>query len=110
MFTIEFALYDWLLAVLQSQKKNFKISQFSRFLLRYKILVKIWKRLKLFNSLPIHQERMCKWCLQSNLIILTDFHSLTVKEDELKKLSIFKISAEVCICDLGQNLKMTETS
>ena len=38
----------------QGMKANIKISQFSRFLLRseYPIQVKIWKWLKLFNSLP----------------------------------------------------------
>ena len=40
--------------VLQWMKANFKISQFSRFLLRskYEIQVKIWKWLKLLNSVP----------------------------------------------------------
>ena len=40
--------------VLQWMKKNSKISQFSSFLLRsgYAILVKIWKWLKLLNSVP----------------------------------------------------------
>ena len=39
---------------LQWMKTNFKISQFSSFLLRsgYAILVKIWKWLKLLNSVP----------------------------------------------------------
>ena len=43
----------WLtFTVLQWMKTNFKISQFSRFLLRsvYPIQVKIWKRLKLLNT------------------------------------------------------------
>ena len=40
--------------VSQGMKANIKISQFSRFLLRsvYAIQVKIWKRLKLLNSVP----------------------------------------------------------
>ena len=45
----------WLTStVLQWMKKNCKISQFSRFLLRseYTIKVKIWKWLKLLNSVP----------------------------------------------------------
>ena len=33
-------------------KANIKISQFSRFLLRYPIQVKVWKWLNLFNSVP----------------------------------------------------------
>ena len=45
----------WLIfTVLQWMKTNLKISQFSRFLLRseYTIFLKIWKWLKLLNSLP----------------------------------------------------------
>ena len=45
----------WLtFTVLQWMKKNSKISQFSGFLLscEYAILVKIWKWLKLLNSIP----------------------------------------------------------
>ena len=42
------------LTVSQGMKGNIKISQFSRFLLRseYAIQVKIWKWLKLLNSIP----------------------------------------------------------
>ena len=46
---------SWLtFTVSQGMKANIKISQFSRFLLRseYAIHVKIWKRLKLLNSVP----------------------------------------------------------
>ena len=44
---------SWLtFTVSQGMKADIKISQFSRFLLRYPIQVKIWKRLKLLNSLP----------------------------------------------------------
>ena len=46
---------SWLTStVLQWMKTNFKISQFSSFLLRseYVIQVKIWKWLKLLNSVP----------------------------------------------------------
>ena len=41
-------------------KANIKISQFSRFLLRseYPIQVKIWKRLKLLNSVPFIKKRL----------------------------------------------------
>ena len=46
--------------VLQWMKTNFKISQFSRLLLRseYAIQVKIWKWLKLLNSVPIIKETL----------------------------------------------------
>ena len=78
---------SWLtFTVSQGMKANIKISQFSRFLLRskYMIQVKIWKWLKLLNSVP-HQETTCKSTLHSNLIILTDFHSFTVNEEKLQK-------------------------
>ena len=44
----------------QGMKKNSKISQFSSFLLRsgYAILVKIWKWLKLLNSVPFIKKRL----------------------------------------------------
>ena len=51
----------WLtLTVLQWMKKNFKNSQFSSFLLRsgYAILVKIWKSLKLLNSVLFIKKRL----------------------------------------------------
>ena len=51
----------WLtFTVLQWMKKNSKNSQFSSFLLRsrYAILVKIWKWLKLLNSVPFIRKRV----------------------------------------------------
>ena len=51
----------WLtFTVLQWMKKNSKNSQFSNFLLRsgYAILVKIWKWLKLLNSVPFIRKRV----------------------------------------------------
>ena len=53
--------------VSQGMKANIKISQFSRFLLRsgYAIQVKIWKWLKLLNSLPFIKKplvnQVCNW-------------------------------------------------
>ena len=58
----------------------------------------------------IHQEKTCKSSLHWNLIILTDFYSFTVNEEELQNYSILKISAKVWVCDLGGNLIMTKTS
>ena len=52
---------SWLtLTVSQGMKANIKISQFSRFLLRseYAIQVKIWKWLKLLNSVPFIKKRL----------------------------------------------------
>ena len=68
-------LYIWIwsfwlnLTILQWMKTNFKISQFSRFLLRseYAIQVKIWKWLKLLNSFefikktPVNQVYIWIW-------------------------------------------------
>ena len=54
-------------AVSQGMKENIKISQFSRFLLRseYPIQVKIWKWLKLLNSVPFIKKplvnQVCIW-------------------------------------------------
>ena len=53
--------------VSQGMKANIKISQFSRFLLRseYPIQVKIWKWLKLLNSVPFIKKplvnQVCIW-------------------------------------------------
>ena len=49
--------------VLQWMKKNSKNSQFSSFLLRsrYAILVKIWKWLKLLNSVPFIKKRLLNY-------------------------------------------------
>ena len=52
---------SWLIfSVSQGMKANIKISQFSRFLLRseYAIQVKIWKWLKLLNSVPFIKKRL----------------------------------------------------
>ena len=59
---------SWLtFTVSQGMKANIKISQFSRFLLRseYPIQVKIWKWLKLLNSVPFIKKQLvnqvCIW-------------------------------------------------
>ena len=52
---------SWLtFTVSQGMKANIKISQFSRFLLRsgYASLVRIWKWLKLLNSVPFIKKRL----------------------------------------------------
>ena len=63
--TLVYHLYIWTwsswltFTVLEWMKTNFKISQFSRFLLRseYAIQVKIWKWLNLFNSFRFIKKR-----------------------------------------------------
>ena len=79
---------SWLtFTVSQGMKANIKISQFSRFLLRskYAIQVKIWKWLKLLNSVPFIKKpfvnQVCIWIWS----FLTDFHSFTVNEEKLQK-------------------------
>ena len=54
-FLLAFTVFQWM-------KKNSKISQFSSFLLRsgYAILVKIWKCLKLLNSVPFLKTPLVK--------------------------------------------------
>ena len=61
-----------------------------------------------FCSIP--QEDTFKSSLHSNLIILTDSQSVTVNEEELQNQSIFKLSANVRLCDLAQHFIMTKTS
>ena len=55
--------------VSQGMKANIKISQFSRFLLRseYAIQVKIWKWLKLLNSVPFIKKRLLNHVYIRNL-------------------------------------------
>ena len=70
---------SWLtFKVLQWMKINFKISQFSRFLLRYEyaIQVQIWKWLKLLNSVPfikkplVNQVYMWIWSFWLTFTVL----------------------------------------
>ena len=64
---IRFWSFSLTFTVSQGMKANIKISQFSRFLLRseYAILVKIWKWLKLRNSVPFIKKplvnQVCIW-------------------------------------------------
>ena len=70
--------------VSQGMKANIKISQFSRFLLRseYTIDVKIWKWLKLLNSVPFIKKplvnQVCIW-------IWSFWLTFTVIEEKLQK-------------------------
>ena len=103
----------WLtFTVLLWMKKNSKNSQFSSFLLRsgYAILVKIWKWLKLLNSVPFLKNR-----LVNHVYIRIWPSSLTFAVSQGMKANIkicqfsrFLLSSEYAIH--GQNLKMTKTS
>ena len=63
--------------VLQWMKKNFKISQFSRFLLRweYAIQVKTWKWLKLRKCVPFIKKTLVN---QVNIRIWSFWYTFTV--------------------------------
>ena len=77
----------WLnFTVLQRMKKNSKMTQYSRFLLRweYAFHVKIWKWPNLLNCVPFIKKTLVNQVYIRNLIILTDFHSSIVNEDKLQ--------------------------
>ena len=97
--------------VSQGMKANIKISQFSRFLLRseYAIQVKIWKWLKLLNSVPFIKKPLVNqvYIPICHLDWLSQFYSEWRKT---AKIVNFKFSAKCRVCDFGQNLKMTKTS
>ena len=74
---------SWLsFTVSQGMKANIKISQFSRFLLRseYPIQVKIWKWLKLLNSVPFIKKQLLNHVFVRIWSCMTDFHSFTLNE------------------------------
>ena len=73
--------------------------------------MRFWSNLKMTKTSSIssiHQEKKKISYLHSNLIILTDFHSITVIEDKLQNLSISRFLLRYD--NFGQNLKMTKTS
>ena len=77
--------------VLQWMKTNFKISQFSRFLLRskYAIQVKIWKWLKLLNSLLFIKKTLVK---QVHIRIWSFWLNFTVLQEMKKNSKISQFS------------------
>ena len=85
MFTIEFNHFEWLSQFYSEWRQtsklvNLKISA----RIRVCDFVQNLKMTKTSEFCSIHQENICKSCLHSNLIILTDFHSFTVNEDKLQ--------------------------
>ena len=99
---------SWLtFTVSQRMKANIKIGQFSRFLLRseYPIQVKIWKWLKLLNSVPFIKKPLEN---QVYIRIWSFWLTFTVLQ-WMKKISknskIFKFSAKVRVCDLGKKFE-----
>ena len=110
MFTFEFDHYDWLsefyIECRQTSKLvNLKISAD----IGYPILVKIWKWLKFFNSVPFLKKTLenhvYNWIW--SFYWLSQFYS---KWSQTSRLVNLKISAKVLLSDFGQNLKMTKTS
>ena len=82
----------WLtFTVLQWMKKNSKNSQFSSFLLRsgYAILVKIWKWLKLLNSLPFIKKRLLNHVY---IRILSSWLTFTVSQGMKANIKISQFS------------------
>ena len=85
IFTFDFDHFDWLSQLYRERTKNSK-------LVNLKISAKIHlsdfgQNLKMTKTplfFSIRQENICKSCLLSNLIILTDFHSFAVNEDKLR--------------------------
>ena len=87
MFIFEFDHLDWLSQFHSEWRQTSKLVNFQDFCLRseYAIQVKIWKWLKLLNSVPFIKKPLVNQVYISNLIILTDFHSFTVNEEKLQK-------------------------
>ena len=111
-------LYIWIwsfwltFTVLQWMKTNFKISQFSRFLLRseYVIQVKIWKWRKLLISVPFIKKTHLNHVYIRIWSSLMTFSVAQWMKTNFKISQIFKFSAKVWVSDLGLNLIMTKTS
>ena len=102
---------SWLtFTVLKWLKTNFKICQFSRVLLRYEnaILVKIWKWLKLFNSVPFIKKTLVNQ-VYIRIWSFEWFSQLYSEWRQASKLVNLEISAKVRECNSSRNLKMTKT-
>ena len=104
---------SWLtLTVSQEMKANNKISQFSRFLLRseYPIQIKIWKWLKLLNSVPFIKKQLVNQVWIWIWSFWLTFTVLQWMKKNSKNSQFLKFSPKVRVCDWCQNLKMTKTS
>ena len=93
-------------------KTNFNISQFSRFLLmsEYAILVKIWKWLKLLNSVPFIKKTLANHVYIRIWSSWLTFKILQRMKRNFEICQFSQFSAKARLCDSGQNLKMTKTS
>ena len=103
----------WLtFTVLQWMKKNSKNCQFSSFLLRsgYEILVKIWKWLKLLNSVPFIKKRLLNHVY---IRIWSSWLTFTVSQGMKANIKISQFSRFLLRSEYEiqvKNLKMTKTS
>ena len=103
----------WLtFTVLQWMKRNFKNIQFSSFLLRsgYAILVKIWKWLKLLNSVPFIKKRLLNHVY---IRIWSSWLTFTVSQGMKANIKISQFSRLLLKSEYEihlKNLKMTKTS
>ena len=104
-FWLTFTVLEWM-------KKNSKNSQFSSFLLRsgYENLVKIWKWLKLLNSVPFIK----KWLLNHVYIrILSSSLTFTVSQGIKANIKISQFSSFLLRSEYAFHVKiskMTKTS
>ena len=100
------------LTVLQWMKTNFKISQFSRFLLRSEcaIQVKIWKWLKVLNSVKFIKKTLLNQVyIRIRWFLLTFTLLQWMKQNsKISQFSNFLLRSGVWY--LAQNLIMTKTS
>ena len=93
--------------VSQGMKANIKISQFSRFLLRskYAIQVKIWKWLKLLNSVPFIK----KWILNHVYIrIWSSWLTFTVSQGMKGNIRISQFSRFLLRCEYPIQVKISK--
>ena len=95
--------------VSQGMKANIKISQFSRFLLRseYPIQVKIWKWLKLLNSVPFIKKLLLN---HAYIRIWSSSLTFTVSQGMKENIKISQFSRFLLRSESGENLKITKTS
>ena len=78
---------------------SFKISQFSRFLLTYPIQVKIWKWLKLLNSVPFIKKTLVKHVYNRIWLFWLTFTVLQwmKKNSKISQISSFLLRSETAI-------------
>ena len=103
----------WLtFTVLQWMKTNFKLSQFSRFLMRpvNAIYVKIWSWLKLLNSVPFIKKTLLSHVYIHITSFWLTFADLQWMMRNFKFSQFSKLYTKVWVCDLRQSLIITKTS